>query len=89
MFTSDELNLAQTSRFVSAYRQLKIDRAKFSPGQVNNIKFLHRCLAVEIDFGKTDPRDSMISYIYFIGQCFEFNICLFYEINNLKSVILL
>ena len=26
----------------------------------------------------------MISYVYFIGQCFELRFCLFYENNNLK-----
>ena len=43
---------------------LKIDLAKFSPGQAD-IK-----LTVKIDIGVTDPRDSMISYIYFISQKF-------------------
>ena len=45
---------------------VKIDQAKFSPGQVN----------IKQDVGKTDPRDSMISYVYYIGQCFELRICL-------------
>ena len=31
----------------------------------------------------------MISYVYFIGQCFKFRICLYYVSNNLKNAILL
>ena len=30
----------------------------------------------------------MISYVYYIGQCFELRICLFYENNNLKIALL-
>ena len=26
---------------------------------------------LKIDIGKTDPRDGMVSYVYYIGQCFE------------------
>ena len=49
MSTSDELNLAQdrlASGFVSAARQLKIDRIKSNPGHVDII------LTAKIDIGK-------------------------------------
>ena len=86
MFITDELNLAlerSTLNFNTAARQLKINRAKFSPGQIN-INFFSLLLTAKIDIGKTDSRDSMISYVYYIGQYFVLRICLFYENNNLK-----
>ena len=49
MFTTDELNLAQNSltfSFFIAARQLKKDRAKFIPEQVN-IKLFHCCMAAK------------------------------------------
>ena len=51
------------------------------------LRFLHCFLnrQLKIDIGKAAPRDSIISYVYFIGQCFELRICLFFENNNLKK----
>ena len=53
------------------------------------MKLFYCCLTAKIDIGKTDLGDSMISNVYFKGQCFDLGICLYHEKNNVKNAIIL
>ena len=64
MFTTDELNLAQDSltfSFFTAARQLKIDRAKFIPEQVN-IKLFHCFMAAKNRYLKKTNQEIHVAW---------------------------